>query len=269
MPDQRPRPDEVPATVAAWLDDRADEAGLDRDAFRRGFAAALATSDGPLAESARVAALEDEVEADVDDVRDRVVQLKRAVEESAAADHDHQDLRERLAAAEETTAALDGEVEALRDRLDDAEGRVERGFDNYETVLDHLTESVEDLEDKTATLASVLLDVRDELERQSGDAAVATLCRRANRLGVRRADCGSCGERVEVALLRDPHCPHCSAGLTDVEPKSGLFGSATLVTGDDVPALAGDTEDPVFDEDGDVALIASESGGASGGSSGE
>jgi hypothetical protein len=84
--------------------------------------------------------------------------------------------------------------------------------------------------------------------------AVDQLAAAANRRGVREADCEDCGGAVDVALLREPACPHCGATFADVEASSGWFGSDTLVTGAAPPALEPAAD--LVEEESDVAAIA-------------
>jgi predicted Zn-ribbon and HTH transcriptional regulator len=120
------------------------------------------------------------------------------------------------------------------------EDDLEAGFENFEDVLEYLTETTDDLEGKTGKLARVLVDVRSEVERlrvqESRRAEAEALQLAANREGVRTAKCGECGSPVDVSLLSAPECPHCASTFGDVEKRSGLFSSNRLVTGDP-PAL--------------------------------
>ncbi|MFB6303898.1 MAG: hypothetical protein ABEH47_01930 [Haloferacaceae archaeon] len=185
----------------------------------------------------RVDDLDAELDEKIDDVRERVIQVKRETDAKAPADHDHRELRR---AAER---AADG-VDDLRERIDDLDGRVDEGFDNFEEVLEYLTETSDDLEDRTTRLARATVDLRDrvaDLETERSARAVADDIRaKANRNGDASATCESCSRTVRIGLLSRPECPHCDATFEDVEPSSGLFGSATLVAGRP-PALEGET----------------------------
>lgn len=218
---------------------------------------APAESAGDAAASkADVAALRnrlDDVDAAFDekiqDVRERVVQVKREADGKAPADHDHEALRERADEAATRVDELSAELETLRETVERVEADVDAGFGNYEEILEYLTETADALETKLDTLASALVETRTAAQtlaaRAEATAAVDELAERANRKGVRAADCDDCGSRVDVALLTGPSCPHCGATFTDVEPKRGLFGSPTLVVGDRPALEAGD--DPAAD----------------------
>ena len=181
----------------------------------------------------------------VDDVRERVVQVKRETDRKAPADHDHPDLEEGVAALDSELAS----VEALSEELDELVDRVDAGFDNFEEVLSYLTESVDELSGRQTTLARALVETREELRklasRDAARSAAEDVKREANREGVTTADCGECGTAVDVGLLTRAQCPHCSAAFTGVQSSSGFFGTDRLETGSR-PALEGargDAED--------------------------
>ncbi|WP_313694425.1 CopG family transcriptional regulator [Halorarum halobium] len=197
---------------------------------------------------ARVGAVEDDLDQKIDDVRSRVVQVKRETDAKAEADHDHPEL-ERTA---ESAATLADEVDELRADLAALESTFEAGFGNYEEVLECLTETVDDLEGKADTLASVAAGVRTRLgkleAREARARAGAELQNEANRIGVETATCGACGSTVRLGLLSAPECPNCGGTFESVEPSSGFFGSATLPVGTR-PALEGETVEELDPED--------------------
>jgi len=191
----------------------------------------------------RVAAVEDDLDHKIDDVRERVVQIKRETDTKAPRKHGHPELEERL--AEVGHAAADAET-----RADDLAERLDRGFENYEEILEYLTDVTDDLDERVEALTGAVVDVRTEIRRVSAAEhdrqAVDDLRTAANRHGERTAACADCGATVDLGLLSRPHCPHCEATFVDFEPATGFFGSATLATGDR-PALtegADDAADP-------------------------
>ncbi|AZH26794.1 CopG family transcriptional regulator [Haloplanus aerogenes] len=187
----------------------------------------------------RVAAVEDDLDEKIDDVRERVIQIKRETDAKAPRDHGHPDLEERVDATAQAAADADAKVDDLADRLD-------RGFENYEEILEYLTDAADDLDEKTDTLASAVVDLRAELQRvaaaEHDRQAVDELRTAANRHGERTAACGDCDATVDLGLLARARCPHCEATFVDFDPASGFFGSATLQTGDH-PALTDGTDD--------------------------
>ena len=242
---ERVDPDRV-TEVAGRVEDLTERI----EAVAEEVTAAEGDADGALAD--RVAALEDDLDEKIGDVRERVIQVKRETDGKAPADHDHGDLRQRVDRAATTVGEFDS-------RLDDLEGRVEGGFDNFEEILEYLTETSEDLETRTETLARATIGLRDrvaELETERSARAVADDIREtANRNGDATATCESCSGRIRLGLLSRPECPHCAATFEDVEPSSGLFGTATLLVGPP-PALDGETTaaaspGDLFDEEED------------------
>ena len=177
----------------------------------------------------RVGGVETDLDEKVADVRDRVIQIKRETDAKAPADHDHPELAERM----------DEEFGRIDRRLDE-------GFENYEEVLEYLTERADDLADdaddraaKLRDVANAVVDLRRRITAIEGvveeRAAVTELRESANRQGIAEAACGSCGESVRLGLLDEPACPHCESPFDGVEP-GGWFRSARLTVGD-VPAL--------------------------------
>jgi predicted Zn-ribbon and HTH transcriptional regulator len=248
----------LPEELGEWLDERAAERGTDRgDVLSQAVAAYRVlerqsdtiergtlddgggdTTAEQLTELLdRIAALESKLDSRVDDVRERVVQVKRESDAKAPADHDHPELD----AVASRLEALD-DVEADVERVS---GRVEAGFDNFEEVLTHLRDATDELDGRVETLARVVLSLRSRVETleaaTSRREAAADLQRRANRLGVTKATCEGCGDTVHLGLLGSPTCPHCEATFEDVEPARHFFGSATLARGGH-PALEGESD---------------------------
>jgi hypothetical protein len=186
----------------------------------------------------RVGGVEDDLDTKVDDVRDRVIQVKREADDKAPSDHDHPELADRVDDATRTAGDAAAQADALADRLD-------RGFENYEEILEYLTDTTDDLERRVDSVAEAVADLRSEFGHVSAAEtdrrAVDDLRTAANRHGDRTAACGDCDSTVDIGLLSRPRCPHCEATYVDFEPSTGFFGSATLVTGDR-PALT-DGED--------------------------
>ena len=191
------QPQSLPTELDRWLDDRAAETGRERgEVLARAVAthrlltdAADATDVPPLeqqlAELAdRVDDLETETDDQIEDVRDRVIQVARSRAES---DHDHPDLEARI---DEVERDEGDEIATLRRVLASLERRVDGGFDNYEAVLSSLTDRTDDTERKLDMLASAIVDLRKrvtELEaagyrRASGGRQPGTWAREGDRV---------------------------------------------------------------------------------------
>jgi chromosome segregation ATPase len=243
-----------PAELRAWVERKAAERDAEPEAILARAAAVYrlldSETDGsaaPLDELAadvetladRVDAVENDLDHKIDDVRDRVVQIKRETDAKAPREHDHPAVEERVDEAARTAADAKTAVADLDDRLD-------RGFENYEEILEYLTEVTDDLEATVETLSDAVADVRDGVNRVSaaehGRRAVDDLRTAANRHGERTASCADCSATVDLGLLSRPNCPHCEAAFVDFEPSAGFFGGATLLTGER-PALTDGVDD--------------------------
>ncbi|WP_353634459.1 hypothetical protein ABSL23_01270 [Halobacterium sp. NMX12-1] len=246
--------------VASWLSARADDLGVPPEQFLEGVLAAyreadeqtdVVTSDDL---DERLAAVEDDLRADVEavdsefdekiqDVRERVIQVKRDADAKAPKDHDHPDLSSQAEEALDAARDAQAEVAEVAETARRLRERVDAGFDNFEEVLTYLRDETRDLDRKTATLATAVVSMRDSVASLAAAEArrerAERLKREANLAGVTEADCGDCGETVTVALLTAPECPFCAATFEEVEANPGWFGTDVLVTGS-APALATD-----------------------------
>lgn len=248
----------LPEDLQVWLDDTADRRGVDRDALVRELIAAHKALDGENGNGPESlgqfdpGVTEEELEAEtqdlrtefmdlLEDVRKRVIQVKRETDAKAPADHDH----EELARLDDLTASIQGleaAVDDLESDLSAVESDLETGFDNYEEILEFVLDSIDDLEARTETIARATIQSRKRLHEvvaaHQRRAAVDELKRAANQYGIETAACSNCGTSVRLSLLTAPECPHCAETVSELEPKSGLFGKPTLETGEP-PALAG------------------------------
>jgi cell division protein FtsB len=265
--------------VRDWLGDRsADDGESPADVARRLLVAHydLANSDATPADT--LASHEDGVsEADLedaladldaefrdllDDVRKRVVQVKRETDQKAPDDHDHPHVEGRLddLAADITDVAA--QIETLDDAVDDVDDRLDAGFENYEDILEYLTDETGALRDRIDTLARAVIELRSEFQALAAERArresVRELKRAASQYGVRTADCAACETTVDIAMLTTPECPHCASQFTDVSPGTRFLKPDVLETGDP-PALTGGGEtdldaelEEIVDDDRDV-----------------
>lgn len=258
----------VSEDVRRWLQRRADEHGVDADRFVQELLAAHRTLDDPENElngaidgdvGATTAGVDqddfDELESEfrslLEDVRSRVIQVKREADAKAPAEHDHDELASSLDELEAAVSALDEQLSTHQDRLETVEETLDDGFDNFEDVLEYLVETTDDLADRTDRLARATIASRERLQEIAGSIeereAADRLKRDAALEGVSSAECGDCDRSVTAALLTSPECPYCAANFVDVEPKQGFLGAPTFVTGD-APALTGADEDRLADE---------------------
>jgi predicted Zn-ribbon and HTH transcriptional regulator len=243
---------DLPQDLREWLDEQAAARGVDESDLLRDLLAAhraVDREDGDLPGGDVTALLDDRLadqrEEFVDllqDVRKRVVQVKRETDAKAPADHDHDDLADDVADLGDRIDDLDDDLDALSGSVDEARTELDAGFENFSDVLDYLADTTDVLERRMDTLAKAVVEARTELRRQAVQAAVreetAELKLAANQHGIRSATCEECGASVEIGLLTQPECPHCASGFDGIEPKARFFGSNVLTTGEP-PALEG------------------------------
>jgi len=188
----------------------------------------------------RVDDLDSDFEETVSDVRERVIQVKRETDAKADADHGHTDLTSDIGDAVAEVNALADDADALESRLEDSLSEVTAETESLREEMDAFSA---DVTHKLDVLGAAVVEMRDQVrtllaERQKR-AVLEGLQTRANREGVRTANCGSCSKGVDVGLLAEPRCPHCSESFEELDPKDGFFGSNVLKTGRP-PALDGD-----------------------------
>lgn len=241
----------VPEDVDAWLDERAETLGITREELLRELLSAhraVATADGdpadpdpaPAAIDRQVDALEEEFGAQLDEVRRRLVQVKRAVDGRAPADHDHE--------AFETLQALDGQLDGLEGRLDEQADRID-SLDNRATELESEVEALDatvgdlretsevttdglaDVEEKLTRVAQVVVSLRDGGSATDAwpDDRLVTIKRLAAREGYGYAECEACGGTVYLTVLPEAACPHCDAPFHDVVERGAIRNRPTLV----------------------------------------
>lgn len=243
---------DLPAAVDGWLADHAERRETSRAAVCREFltVAQQLEVENELTEPAATQALtdlEDRLDDQrseyvdlIEDVRERVIQVKREVDEKADRSHDHETY-----ADEDRVAALASEVDQLETALED-------GFDEFEEILEYVLDELEELEDRSVALARAILELKDaravvETRGQSRARADA-LQLAANRLNVRTAVCEACDSSVDIALLNRPRCPHCAEPFADVEQRTSILRSHRLRTGEPPALPSGHVVDAEYDE---------------------
>lgn len=171
---------------------------------------------------------QEEYEEKIEDVRDRIVQVKREADEKAPEDHDHEEF-ERLTAIEDGLADLEERVDGIESDLDE---RVDEQADELGAVEERL----DTVQDRLKTVAWIVRDLREAHESGSELEAVERIKRAAAKADVDRAKCERCGEGVSIGLLTDPECPHCEATVTNVEPADGFFSKPKLLVASQLEA---------------------------------
>jgi predicted flap endonuclease-1-like 5' DNA nuclease len=224
---------DVPDAVREWLGSVAAERGLTEEELLASMLAEGPPEPAGGVDQRELDRFEDRFRSMIDDVRDRVIQVKREADDKAPADHTHHDLRTSIDEVGEEVGSLESRLEQLDDRL-------ATGFSNYEEILTYLTETTDTLNRRLARLASAVIELREQVGEATRDevrrTALSHLTETANRHGVETARCDGCGAGVDLGLLVEPRCPHCDAAFSSLEPKSGFFRKSVLHTGS-LPAL--------------------------------
>lgn len=171
-------------------------------------------------------------------------------------------LEAEVQAPDKETERLSAELKGVDDRVSDIhaglserqntlESRIDDEFENLEVILDYLIETTDDIDTRTAELSEAQRGLNRRLDERD---RLAEFKQRANRKGVRKANCGYCEASVDIAMLERPVCPQCDRFIVDVEPTRGWFGlgSNRLEVSDDPPEtdeadLDSEAEGKVFD----------------------
>jgi methyl-accepting chemotaxis protein len=207
--------------IAEAVAERVDGGGGDLDAVEEGL-------------SAEIDRVESEFTDKIQDVRDRVVQVKREADDKADGDHTHPEFGE-LATLSTAVDDLESSLSTLESRVDEAtedaaatEERVD-ALDDRVSEIERATDRLDEVEERLQTVAWVVSDLREaEQARSTGTDAIDRLKATAAELDVDRAVCEHCSQAVDIALLHEPNCPHCDATVSDVALPGGLFGKPKL-----------------------------------------
>lgn len=168
----------------------------------------------------RVESLESAFDEKLEDVRGRVIQVKKEADAKASAEHSHGEFEE--------FDRLQERVDALESALSRLETESEETTRAHDDRVDEHDERLEELDERLRTVGWAVRDLREAQHSDSGVEVVERIKRAAARADVERARCENCGEGVALSLLTAPQCPHCEAAVTNVEPASGWFGTSTL-----------------------------------------
>ncbi|MFB6361322.1 MAG: hypothetical protein ABEH59_08375 [Halobacteriales archaeon] len=161
-----------------------------------------------------------------------------------------QSLGDTLTTLAEKLQALDRHVKTNRDRLEQLESTIddhanhfqelqhsvsehEVELENASKVLRHLFSELDEIDDRTGVLASVLRDLDPVVSAHHDREKVDSLKEAAAELGVRTAECETCEQTVDLGLLTDPECPHCGTPAEAVSSRSGwLWSTSVLESGE-------------------------------------
>lgn len=219
----------LPPPLEEWLDERADELGVERsEVLVQLLCAYRATTElddveGLVGEELearladafearideRVETLESTHSEDVEDLRNRVLQLRDAVGETASQAHSHREFDQidaRIDDLSETVESVAADLEAQDGRIAEVESRLD------------------DADEKLTRVARAVVALRREADRDGDGTGLEDLRGAANRSGVTEAACGACGDVVTIGLLSDTSCPHCGSDFAELELPTGGLG---------------------------------------------
>jgi predicted Zn-ribbon and HTH transcriptional regulator len=177
----------------------------------------------------------DDLEADyrekLQDVRERVIQVKRDTDAKASVEA-VEEMDERIEDVADSVDDVDQRVQRHDDRLSDVAADVDAVESELAALEERLddadvegtSEGLEDAREKLQTVAYVVRDLRKQLQDDHGAETVERIKRQAASADITRAACENCGNGVEIGLLTEPSCPHCEATLDGVEKSKRLFG---------------------------------------------
>ncbi len=168
----------------------------------------------------RIDTVEEEFQSKLEDVRNRVIQVKTEADRKAATDHTHDEF--------ETLSTLERRIESLESELQDLRIEVDETLPEHTETIDQLEKRLEETEERLQTVAWVTSDLRDAVESGSGLEVVERIKRAAAKANISSAKCENCSNKVNLALLTDPECPHCSATVANVDANPGWFRSPRL-----------------------------------------
>jgi chromosome segregation ATPase len=222
------RMDDIASAVTDQLDVESRVADAMDDQFTEVSSAAAEQATDQV--ETQLADFEDDFMEKVQDVRDRVIQVKKETDRKAPAEHEHPDLEDQI-------NSLSASVEDLREEVGDLRMELEGQLDSHEDRLEEVDENVWDVQEKLRTVAHVVNDLREsEALNNKRATSVDQIKRSAAEHDLDRARCEACGEGVEIALMTDPECPHCEATVTDVKPGEGFLGKPMLVKAQGIEA---------------------------------
>lgn len=214
--------DRLAAELDRRLDDqlRSEVAGIVEDILTEQVTEATNSVQRQL--SNRIDTIEDDFQSKIEDVRERVIQVKTETDSKAPADHHHEAF-ETLDGVSKQVSKMEAELATLREEFDDT-------VPGHEETLSEMSGTVENLQERLQTVAWVVSDLREAHESSGGLEAVERIKRAAAKANIERATCENCGDTVAISLLTDPKCPHCDATVSNVEAAAGWFGKPTLLT---------------------------------------
>lgn len=142
-------------------------------------------------------------------------------------------IKDQLASHEDRLDTVGSAIDRQRSALDTVSSKLsthESELQSAETVLRHLFDELDRVDDRIDRVIDVLGGLKPVVEAHHEREHVEAIRQEAARLGRWRAECESCGERIEIRGLFRPYCPHCDVPISDVQVESGWFRTTTKLT---------------------------------------
>lgn len=142
---------------------------------------------------------------------------------------------DELKALEPAVESVEAETLALRDAHDSLESShreleadfgtftdtIEAEFSSLRVILEHLVE-------RARTAEREIDELEERLARRHADGrGPGSLIEAAVRIGIRAAECGSCGREIDLGPLSEPTCPECGEPFDGIRRRRKWFGLAT------------------------------------------
>ncbi|QZA87865.1 hypothetical protein K0C01_08650 [Salinarchaeum sp. IM2453] len=236
----------LPEELDQWVTEKASQQEMDSDAYLQLLLQThkqlLEEGNSPTAVSDQqfqqtIQDLRSSQQELINDLRDRITEVKLESEQKAPNHHEHShhqhELKDITSDIEDGEERVDGhatDMTQVRSNLDD-------GFNKYEKTLITLLEQTDNSIEKSKVLGESLLELRELLDpavkKYAQQDLLSDIMKTANRQNITKARCAECGSKVQLSQLTTPQCPYCSSRFVDVESKqhvTGLIRRPTLVT---------------------------------------
>jgi chromosome segregation ATPase len=165
----------------------------------------------------------------IEDVRDRVIQVKKEADAKASAEA-HEQTRQNIEDVRTELSALDDRLGSLSDALSALEAETDDRIEENAEALEAVEADVADTEKRINTLAWNVNEIRDYVDTATD---LSPILEKAAQLDIDRAKCDRCEAGIEIGLLTEASCPHCESRLTGVVDSRSFFGKPRLLVGDE------------------------------------
>ena len=157
----------------------------------------------------------DNIQSDVDLLKQEIKQLKQSHEESIELRQEFKTRIEELEQSQET----------IQSRIDDE-------FDSIESAFETALTRQEKFETRRSQLTDQIEDNADTIDSMSEDRETLEAIRQtALEEGVENAKCDYCDENIKISMLASPECPFCETPLNDVDPGGWNPLNSDVLTG--------------------------------------